>query len=204
MTTPSAGAVERDATNFYGTTDAGNRGIIPIRHFIRADATRTFTSNTNSQAIFTSPANGRLTLETGTYRVRGVLACTAMSATSGNRSINLVGAGTATIAAASWYGNGFDGGTGATSTTGASWATAARPPRQCRHRRNRHRTHRQHRRVVRSIRGRDTDSFDHDGDCRRLGPFHRVVHGVWRIGQRRSYLSASGIRSCSAKGRSLT
>jgi hypothetical protein len=50
----------------------------------------------HSQAIFTSPTNGRLTLETGTYIVEGVLILTAMSATSGNALVNLLGAGTAT------------------------------------------------------------------------------------------------------------
>lgn len=108
LTTPEAGALELDANNLYGTTDAGNRGYIPICHFIRADSTRTFTSNTSSQAIFTSPTNGRITLETGLYRVQGVLYFTSMSATSGNLLVNLLGAGTATVAAWMWMGLGVD------------------------------------------------------------------------------------------------
>jgi hypothetical protein len=108
LTTAEAGALELDANCLYGTTDAGNRGVIPIRNFIRADATRTFTSNTSSQAIFTSPANGRITLETGCYLVEGVLHFSAMSATSGNLLVNLLGAGTATVAAWLWTGLGND------------------------------------------------------------------------------------------------
>lgn len=108
MTTPADGAIELDATNMYGTTDAGNRGYIPLKHLIRANATRTYTSNTNSQAIFNSPANGRLTLETGTYRMHGVLSFQAMSATSGNRSFNLLGAGTATVGGVVYIVGGLD------------------------------------------------------------------------------------------------
>jgi hypothetical protein len=108
MTTPSDGAVEMDATNMYGTTDVGNRGYIPLVHYIRADTTRTFTSNTSSQTIFNSPANGRITLETGTYRFQAHLQFAAMSATSGNRSINILGAGTATIGTVAWIAVGMD------------------------------------------------------------------------------------------------
>lgn len=134
LTTPEAGALELDATNLYGTTDTGNRGYIPVRHFIRADSTRTFTSNTSAQAIFTSPTNGRLTLETGLYLVEGLLYFTSMSGTSGNRNINLLGAGTATVGAWLWQGLGMDSAAGTvlaaggttmiTSTSGASIVVA--------------------------------------------------------------------------------
>jgi hypothetical protein len=135
LTTPEDGALEFDADCFYATTDAGNRGVVAVRHIIRADATRTFSSVTTSQAIFTSPTNGRLTLETGTYIVEGVLLLTAMSATSGNALVNLLGAGTATAAAWCWIALGMDspagtvaaaGGTGMTSNaSGAPIVTAA-------------------------------------------------------------------------------
>jgi len=128
MTTPAVGAVEMDATNFYGTTDSGNRGYIPVRHFIRADAVRTYTSNTSAQTIFNSPTNGRLTLETGTYRVAGVLQWTAMSSTVGNRNIDLLGAGTATVAAWLWHVVGVDGAAGsATTQTGSTMTTSTTP-----------------------------------------------------------------------------
>lgn len=108
LTTAEVGAVELDANCFYLTTDAGNRGVVPVRHIIRADATRTFTSNTTSQALFTSPTNGRITLETGCYIVEGLLTFTAMSATAGNLLLNLLGAGTAVVGAWHWTGIGVD------------------------------------------------------------------------------------------------
>lgn len=108
LTTAEVGALELDANCLYATTDAGNRGVVAVRHIIRADATRTFSSVTTSQAIFTSPTNGRLTLETGTYIVEGVLMVTAMSATSGNALVNLLGAGTATASAWCWISLGMD------------------------------------------------------------------------------------------------
>jgi hypothetical protein len=120
VTTAADGAIEMDANCLYGCTDAGNRGYIPIRHFIRANATRTFTSNTSSQAIFTSPANGRLTLETGLYRVSGLLQFGTMSATSGNLLIDLLGAGTATIGQWMWTGLGLDSAAATAAAAGGS------------------------------------------------------------------------------------
>ncbi len=108
MTTAEDGAVEMDDNAFYGTTDAGNRGVIPVEHIIRANATRNLTSNTTEQAIFNDPTNGRLTLETGTYVFDGMLYFTNMSATSGNMSFDLVGAGTVTTTAWLYHIQGID------------------------------------------------------------------------------------------------
>jgi hypothetical protein len=96
QTTPDAGSLELDADCLYGTTDAGNRGYIPVRHFIRCNAARTLPNDTNENAIFNNPTNGRLTLETGTYLFEMVVGITAMSATSGNAQLDVLGAGTAT------------------------------------------------------------------------------------------------------------
>ena len=125
QTTPDAGTFpEYDGNCFYGTTDAGNRGVIPVVHFIRADATRTFTSNTTEQAIFTSPTNGRLTLETGCYLFEGLINVGTMSATSGNAAIDILGAGTATCAAWLWHAVGVDGNTATAATqTGSTTVT---------------------------------------------------------------------------------
>ena len=117
LTTAEDGAIEMDADCFYGCTDAGNRGVIPVEHIIRADATRTFTSNTSQQAIFTTPASGTLTLETGTYLFEGLIAMTSMSATSGNGKFSLIGAGTATLGSILWQAYGNDN---ASQTTGAA------------------------------------------------------------------------------------
>ena len=176
MTTPSDGAVEMDATNMYGTTDVGNRGYIPLVHFIRADATRTYTSNTSAQAIFNSPANGRITLETGAYQFRGLLNWNTMSATSGNRNVNMLGAGTATVAAWMWSAWGYDGANGtattfsgmttATSTSPASIVTATIGTELTVNLAG----------IVRSDRSRNDDPLHNNGHRRRLGTRYRVVH----------------------------
>lgn len=113
QTTPDVGSVELDANCFYGTSDAGNRGVIAVEHFIRADATRNLTSQTAAQPIFNVPAGGAITLETGTYEFEGVLSFSAMSATTGNGSVSF--GGTGTFAAWCWVHEAADGATGAIS-----------------------------------------------------------------------------------------
>jgi len=109
MTTPTDGAFEMDANVLYFTHDVGNRGVIPNTQLIRADTTRTFTSNTTQQAIFTTPANGSITLETGCYMFEGLIAMTAMDgATGGNGKFSVIGAGTATLGSILWQSFGQD------------------------------------------------------------------------------------------------
>jgi hypothetical protein len=125
-TTAEDGAIEMDADCLYGTVDAGNRGVIGLRHVIRADTTRTFTSNTTEQAIFTTPANGRLTLGTGTYTFEGLLAFTAMSATSGNLAFDLQGTGGATLGSILYRTVGSDNTSGAAAAAlGGTWSVTA-------------------------------------------------------------------------------
>lgn len=122
LTTPEDGAIELDADCFYACTDAGNRGVIPVQHIIRADSTRTFTSNTNQQAIFNSPTNGTLTLETGCYLFEGLIAMDTMSGTSGNGKFSLIGAGTATLGSILWQAYGGDvAAEGTAAAIGGSW-----------------------------------------------------------------------------------
>ena len=123
MTTPTDGAFEMDADVLYFTHDTGNRGVVVNTQLIRADTTRTFTSNTSQQAIFTTPTNGTLTLETGTYLFRGLIAMTSMSATSGNGKFSLIGAGTATLGSVLWEATGQDG-SGSVETTGGAAGTS--------------------------------------------------------------------------------
>lgn len=130
LTTAEAGAIELDANCLYATTDAGNRGYVPIKHYIRADSARAFTSNTSSQALFTSPANGRITLETGLYRVQAVLHFTGMSATSGNLLINLLGAGTATVGTWMWMILGVDAAQATGTVAGGSSIVTSTSPAQ--------------------------------------------------------------------------
>lgn len=124
MTTPADGAFEMDADVLYFTHDVGNRGVVVNTQLIRADTTRTFTSNTSQQAIFTTPASGTLTLETGTYMFEGLVAMTAMSsASSGNGKFSIIGAGTATLGSILWQAFGQDG-SGAVDTTGGAAGTS--------------------------------------------------------------------------------
>lgn len=106
--TPAAGLIERDANCLYGVTDAGNRGVIPVEHYIRCDSTRTLPNDTATNAIFNSPANGRITLETGVYLFDMMIIVTGMSATSGSAFIDMLGAGSATVAAWLWRLSGID------------------------------------------------------------------------------------------------
>lgn len=122
LTAAVAGTIETDTTNFYLTTEASNRGIVPIEYFIRANTTRTFTSNTTQQSIFTTPTNGALTLPVGVYEFNALVGMTAMSATSGNAKFSLIGAGTATLTQVLWTGTGIDigadGGAGGAAVSG--------------------------------------------------------------------------------------
>lgn len=108
LTTAEDGAIEMDADCFYGCTDAGNRGIIPVQHMIRSNATRTFTSNTSQQAIWNDPTNGTLTLETGTYLFEGLIAITSHTTASANGKFSIIGAGTATLGDILWQARGND------------------------------------------------------------------------------------------------
>lgn len=123
MTTPTDGSFEMDADVLYFTHDVGNRGVVVNTQLIRADSTRTFTSNTSQQAIFTTPTNGTLTLETGTYMFKGLIAMSAMSATSGNGKFSLIGAGTATLGSVLWQAVGADTTAIAETTGGAAGAS---------------------------------------------------------------------------------
>lgn len=106
MTTAEDGAIELDGDCFYGCTDAGNRGIIPVEHWIRCDSTRTLTSQTAAQPIFNSPTNGQITLETGTYEFEALICVASMSGTSGNATFSITG--TATFGSVLWFGTGRD------------------------------------------------------------------------------------------------
>lgn len=64
--------------------------------YVKLAADYTLTSGTTEQKLFNATANGALTLAAGTYRFDGLLFINAMSATSGNAAIDILGAGTAT------------------------------------------------------------------------------------------------------------
>lgn len=132
QTTPDAGTFpEYDGNAFYATSDAGNRGYLPVRNLIRQDTSRTLTSTTTEQQLFNGSTNGRLTLETGLYFFRCQYYISGLSATSGNLAFDILGAGSATVGTVLYHVVGVDGNsntaatqTGSTSTNAQSSASA--------------------------------------------------------------------------------
>ena len=108
LATAETGAIEFDGTCFYGTSDAGNRGVIPLEHFIILNADFTLTNTAARQKAFNAPAGGTLALEAGLYSFEFLLYLTTMSATSGNLAFDILGAGSATISKALYYAVGID------------------------------------------------------------------------------------------------
>ena len=100
LATAEVGAIEFDGTCFYGTGDAGNRGVIPLEHFTILNADYALANSAAEQKAFNATANGTLTLDAGLYAFDFLLHVTGMSATSGNLAFDILGAGTATISKA--------------------------------------------------------------------------------------------------------
>lgn len=99
----TADAAEADGVKWATPSGGGIE-----RYFIRADVNRTLPNDTNLNKLFGDPTNGRVTLPAGVYLFRGLLLITAMSATSGNALLNLLGAGTATVGSWLWRVKGLD------------------------------------------------------------------------------------------------
>lgn len=119
LTTAEAGAVEYDGKAFYLTAVASARQVVPARQMLALTANYTLTNTTNLQKLFDSPTNGALTLAANTtYLVRGLVRITGMSGTSGNAQVDLLGAGTATLATCNFAVFGQDASTGAASAIG--------------------------------------------------------------------------------------
>jgi hypothetical protein len=125
-TTAEDGALEMDADCMYGCTDAGNRGVLGIEHFVCLSGTYTLTSTTAVQKLFNATANGALTLETGTYMFECLISLSAMSATSGNAAFSL--AGTATLGSILMFGEGVDGATATAAASSNSMAVTSAFP----------------------------------------------------------------------------
>lgn len=91
--------------------------------WIQQSATYTLTSTTSAQKLFNASTNGALTLPIGTYRYKALLYVGSMSATSGNGSFGILGAGNATIASALSQAVGVDAAIGAGAAAGQSYWT---------------------------------------------------------------------------------
>lgn len=75
--------------------------------FVRLQSDFTLTSTTAAQKLFNATANGALTLTPGCYEYYAHLWVNAMSATAGAATFNILGAGTATLNAASVLSSAF-------------------------------------------------------------------------------------------------
>ena len=132
LTTPTSGSQEYDGSVFYGTPVASNRGVSPTEHFVARTGTKTMTSNTSLQAVFSGGTggltNGALTVPALTsYFFECSLNLSAMSGTSGNLGFSIVGAGTATFTSAAWHSFGFDATTQTTASAtgyGGIWSSS--------------------------------------------------------------------------------
>lgn len=93
----------------YQKLIAAVTGATPVSEiWIRQAASRTLTDSGSTQKIFDSVTNGTLTIETGVYFFEMMLYITAMSGTSGNILVNILGAGTATSIDRLWFAVGLD------------------------------------------------------------------------------------------------
>jgi hypothetical protein len=113
MTVPDDGSFEYDGSVFYATPNANNRGVTVNEHFVARTGTKTMTSNTSLQAVFSGGSggltNGALTVNGSTsYYFECSLNLSSMSTTSGNLGFSIVGAGTATFTSAAWHSFGKD------------------------------------------------------------------------------------------------
>jgi len=131
LTTPAAGAWEYDGTAFYATPIASNRAVSVIEHFVARTGTKTMTSNTALQAIFSGGTggltSGALTVGASTsYFFEMSINVSAMSTTSGNMGFSIVGAGTATFTSAAWHAFGLDNTNQQTgANAGTTWQSTA-------------------------------------------------------------------------------
>lgn len=100
-TTLVTGAIEFDGALMYSTPAFSTRGLIPSEQFIMLANTYTLTSQTGPQKLFStgSAVNGALYLQPGTYFFESQFTLTGMSATTGNGSFDIKGAGTAVLTA---------------------------------------------------------------------------------------------------------
>jgi hypothetical protein len=76
---------------------------MPVEACIVLGSDYTLTSSTAEQKLFNSSTNGRLTLAAGKYWFQSLIYLTTMNAASGNAAFDILGAGSATIAAPILY-----------------------------------------------------------------------------------------------------
>jgi len=96
--------------------------------WIQQNAAYTLTSTTAAQRLFNASTNGALYMPIGTYRYEALLYVASMSATGGNCSIGILGAGTATISSALSQAVGVDGNVATAGGASQSYWTGVTSP----------------------------------------------------------------------------
>lgn len=110
LTTATAGVLEYDGKCFYETAVASARQVVDCEQIEIQTATRTFTNNTNAQAIFNATTNGAITLAAATtYEFEMMVAASGFSSSA--HTINLSFTGTATYTGITYF---YDAQTGST------------------------------------------------------------------------------------------
>lgn len=103
MTTVDAGSVEYDGTCLYFTPSSVRRSAVTVQQLCKTATTRTLTSQTGAQALFTNvTTNGAVSVSIGLHQFECFFSLSGMSATSGSFGFSLV-AGTAVVFAQGWH-----------------------------------------------------------------------------------------------------
>jgi hypothetical protein len=83
LTTAAAGAMEYDGKVFYGTGQAGQRGVMATQHFIILTTDYVGSDVSTAQQVFNSPAGGIITLPASTsYFLEGIYYITRAAGTT--------------------------------------------------------------------------------------------------------------------------
>jgi hypothetical protein len=109
LTTAAAGRMEYDGTVFYSSPQASNRGVTTSEYFVVLTSSNALTNGTSAQPAFDGgggPANGRITLPTGTYFFEEYWDVGSLSASA--HTISTSWGGTATIGTIKFNGTASD------------------------------------------------------------------------------------------------
>jgi hypothetical protein len=123
VATAAVGGMEYDGKVLCFSPDASNRGVVASEHLVCLTSANTLTNSTSIQPIFDGgggPANGAITLVSGTYFFDMLLNVSGLSGSA--HTITLTFGGTATIASIRYGGTTVDSATLALNSTSAAQA----------------------------------------------------------------------------------
>jgi len=119
LTTAAAGAMEYDGKVFYGTGQAGQRGVMATQHFVVLTSDYVASNVSTAQQVFNSPAGGTITLPASTsYFLEGIYYITRAAGTTSHTLSTLFALG-GTLTSIAYTAD-------TTSTTGNALGTVSR------------------------------------------------------------------------------